>query len=144
MIFAVAGCASVTNNLSEPPELKLTTSSDTYDTLLGTYCWEVKTNQSECVDKVGPMDLVKNQQAIEVEAGENIQFVLDESLRPKTAFLTWILKEEEKDVLLNEDYSFLAPTTAGEYIYGFTGKWELDDKGKSSGDAQYVFKLVIK
>lgn len=148
MTLALVGCSSFSNDLTEPPAIKIIASSGTYDTILGTYCWEVKTNQSECVDKAGPLELVKEQQAIEVEKGEKLQFVLDESLRPKTVFLTEILKDKDKDkdkdVLLNEDYSFIAPTIVGEYIYGLTGNWQLKENGKSSGDAQYVFKITVK
>lgn len=144
VVVLLVGCASLTNTLSEPPTLKLKTSTGTYDTILGTYCWQISNGKSGCVDKVGPVDLVKKEQVIEVEKGETLQFVLDESVRPKIAYLTRIVEEKETDVALSEDYSFVVPDTAGEYIYGFTGKWELEDKRVTDGDAQYAFKLKVK
>ncbi|MBQ0138537.1 MAG: hypothetical protein KBT36_04505 [Kurthia sp.] len=144
LLLVLVGCSSLTNKLvSEPPNLKLKTATGTYDTVLGTYCWEISTGKSECVDKVGPVDLVKDEKVIEVEKGETVQFVLDESLRPEVAYLTRIIDAKEKDVFLSEEYTFVTPDTVGEYIYGFTGKWNLDDKNVSNGDAQYVFKLKV-
>lgn len=148
MIMVLSGCSMIEETYKEPPAMKIETKGGTFDVVLGTYCWSVESTfsetKSECVDKVGPVELVENESAIPVEKNEKIKFIVNEDIQPTTFALTRIFDTKEKEIAIDEEMVFLAPSEAGQYTYGFTGKWSEDEDQKVSGDAQYVFKLEVK
>lgn len=143
VIMILAGCSDLTkSSLKEPPVLEVTANSGTKEAVLGTYCW-TSGSKSECVDKVGPIDLVENEEEVVVQKGEKIQFEQKEAHRPNKYFLTEIKDGQEKEIQIAE-YAFIAPTKPGVYTYGFTGTWDGKGEDKLSGDAQYAFKLKVE
>lgn len=139
LVMLLAGCSDASmNNLTEPPALKVSAISETQEAVLGTYCWT-----TECVDKVGPIELVENEEEIVVQQGEKIQLEQKEEHRPNKYFLTEISEGKEKEIQVSE-YAFIAPTKSGVYTYGFTGTWNGEGEDELSGDAQYAFKLKVE
>lgn len=141
ILLVASGCSETTiSDLKEPPQLKVKTASISMEAMVGTYCWN-----KECVDKEGASDLVKEEKAIDVAAGERIILKQQEELRPDNFFLTEINEESknEKELIVN-DFGFTAPTKKGVYSYGFTGTWYGKNTNEISNTAQYAFKLNVK
>ncbi|MFF2878673.1 hypothetical protein ACFVR2_20370 [Gottfriedia sp. NPDC057991] len=140
----LAGC-SASNGLkgNKPPKTMVQIANQTYDTKLGTYCWQTK-GQGECVDTAGPVQLLEGKKPIEVKPGENVKIIINYNPKPNEIHLTQINNSKEAEILLVRN-QFSAPINKGVYYYSY-GVWWMDKKDKhlSHGDASYVFALEVK
>lgn len=134
--FALIGCSSHEMKGNKPPKAEIQVASNSYGTILGTYCWK-----TECVDTVGPEEILQGQEPIKVKPGENITFVMNYEPKPNKFHVLQI--GENKEVGINvKDNRFEAPMQAGIYYYSY-GVWWTDDKREnvSRGDAFYNFVI---
>lgn len=123
---------------SKPPKTKITVGNETYETVLGSYCWG-----SKCVDTVGPHELLEGEETIKVKPGEKISIVMEYKLKPNEFNVAQIDDNEETEVEIKNN-GFKAPTEKGMYYYAYS-VWWMDDKEKnlSHGDAYYAFVLEV-
>lgn len=147
--ITIAGCSkgeiSTDNKMigSKPPIAKIKIGKDTFSTKLGSYCWTVK-NKSTCVDTAGPVELLKNENPIQVKAGEEIAFEMDYEPKPNEVHLLQINRNKETEVVV-EDNHFTTPMEKGIYYYSY-GVWWMDkeEANVSNGDASYAFVLEVR
>ncbi|WP_164669668.1 hypothetical protein [Virgibacillus doumboii] len=146
--FILSGCNGIfSNNTDEngdlpgdsPPNAYIKMDNKKYDTKLGSYCWK-----TGCVDKVGPVELLKDQEPIQVQAGESITFGMEYTPKPNEVHLSQVSNDKETDVELKGN-QFTAPDEKGIYYYDY-GVWWMDEEKEnlSHGDASYVFVLEVK
>ena len=126
----------------KPPRALIEIGNETYETLLGTYCW-LGNGTGICVDTAGPMELLKGKEPIKVKSGEKITFVMDYKPQPNEIHVVQISENKETEVAVNNN-SFAAPTEKGLYYYSY-GVWWMDEKEEnvSNGDAFYAFALEV-
>lgn len=146
--ITIAGCSkseSSTNKMtgSKPPTAMIKIGEETFLTKLGSYCWTVK-NKSTCVDTAGPVELLKNENPIQVKAGEKVTFEMDYEPKPNEKHLLQINEDREMDVVVTDNH-FSAPMEKGVYYYSY-GVWWMDKKeaNVSNGDAFYAFVLEVR
>ncbi|WP_077324777.1 hypothetical protein [Virgibacillus siamensis] len=148
LVFILCGCNGIfSKNTDEngdltgdsPPNAYIKIDNKKYDTKLGSYCWTTK-----CVDKVGPAELLKDKDPIQVQAGESITFGMDYTPKPNEVHLSRISNGNETEVEV-EDNHFKAPVEKGIYFYAY-GVWWMDaeEENLSHGDASYAFVLEVK
>lgn len=138
-VLLLAGCNIQGQTAKEPPTVKIEADGKSYDTVLGTFCWNGK-----CEDHAGPVELMKDKVTLQVKAGEKLQLKQSTTNLPTTSFLTELNSiEQGKDLPLTEDGEFTAPAQAGTYYYGYTASWRDEKKDVSIGDAQYAFALKV-
>ena len=131
---------------SEPPKVEIEIGNDTYDTVLGSYCWPTSENSHTCIDTSGPIDLLEDREIIEVNKGETIEIVLDYRPLPNEVHVTQMEKEEgtEKSVEFNNS-KIVAPEEEGTYYYAFSVWWMDEvDTDVSHGDAFYAFAIHVQ
>ncbi|MBB3128267.1 hypothetical protein FHS19_002921 [Paenibacillus rhizosphaerae] len=130
-------------DLKKPPEADILIGEGVYPTKLGTYCW-TSTNQSICVDTVGPVELLKDEVPVSVQPGEVVKLVMNVEPKPNKYHVTQMTAEgTPKEVSVIEN-SFRAPTDKGTYYYAY-GVWWMDEhkENQSNGDAFYCFVLKV-
>lgn len=153
MSLALNGCngslindnIDVSSSVVRPPTVTLEVDDNTYETVLGSYCWEGSTEKSGvCVDTVGPKELVKDKTPLQVQASEKIVFQVSDTPKPDNAHLIQITNGEQNKVDLVENV-FVAPAQAGTYLYSYQ-LWWMDPKAKSvsRGDASYAFAIEVQ
>ncbi|WP_217587472.1 hypothetical protein [Lentibacillus saliphilus] len=124
---------------NQPPEVYVKISNEKHPTMLGTYCWS-----GECVDTVGPVELLKGQAPLPVQPGEPITLGMNFSPKPNELHLLQIKdgKETEVDIANNR---FTAPTEPGVYYYSY-GVWWMDaeEENVAHGDAFYAFAVEVE
>jgi hypothetical protein len=127
----------------KPPKSMIQIGKQTYETKLGTYCWS-SNGQGECVDMVGPVELLKGKKPIEVKPGEVVTFVMNYNPKPNETHLSQMNNNNDIEIVVEKN-RFAAPVNKGIYYYSF-GVWWMDKKEKhvSHGDASYVFALEVK
>ena len=143
-VFILTGCSSNDGMKGDkPPQVMIQIGEQTYETKLGTYCWNAK-GKGECVDKVGPVELLKGEKPIEVRPGEDVTFLMNYNPKPNEIDVTQINNNKETKVVVAKN-RFIVPTNKGIYYYSY-GVWWMDKKEKhvSNGDASYVFALEVK
>ncbi len=135
----LAGCNQETVFSSRPPNMNIEIDGKLYETKLGTYCWT-----KGCVDTVGPQELLKGKDPIQVKPGEEIILQLQGKLKNTEFHLTLENSGEYKEVPLKK-YTFRAPSEPGTYYYS-AGVWWNDPKEEnvSKGDAFYAFVIETK
>ncbi|PEJ57161.1 hypothetical protein CN692_13490 [Bacillus sp. AFS002410] len=127
----------------KPPKTQIKVGNQTYETKLGTYCWESK-GQAECVDTAGPIELLKDEKKIPVKAGEVVKIVMNYSPKPGEIHLNEIVNNKESEVIIENNH-FTVPTKKGIYYYSYGVYWrDKKDKHVSHGDAFYAFALEVK
>ncbi|AIF42087.1 hypothetical protein [Virgibacillus sp. SK37] len=137
-VFIFSGCNDALSG-SKPPNVSLKTDNKQYDTKLGTYCWN-----GECVDTVGPAELLENKEPIQVQAGEQITLNMDYTPKPNEIHLSQIRNGDEVEVEVNHN-QFIAPDEKGIYFYAYSVWWvDEEDENLSHGDASYAFALEVK
>lgn len=129
-----------------PPEVSITIDEETYDTLLGSYCWEKaneKTNETtiECVDKAPPEVLLADEKPINVAANADGELDIDSPTPPTNVEVTAFLTGEEIDVNIS-DQKISFPSEQGIYYYVAWLIWEKNDEVLS--EASYVFALEVQ
>ena len=78
------GCSGSNNKSSgeilsgdKPPNVIVEIDGETYETILGSYCWDISKGKSKCVDTAGSVDLLKEKEPIQIKAGEKILLEMD-------------------------------------------------------------------
>ncbi|WP_244913446.1 hypothetical protein [Heyndrickxia sporothermodurans] len=147
LVISVMGCSNISSNngmsVNKPPKSTIEIGNKSYETTLGTYCWHHK-GKGECVDKVGPVELLKDQKPVNVHPGEKITFKMDYEPKPNEIHIEQINKNNSIEIPV-KDNSFFAPNEKGIYYYSY-GVWWMDEKEKnvSNGDAFYAFVIKVK
>ncbi|MFC7364065.1 MULTISPECIES: hypothetical protein [Bhargavaea] len=143
--FIVNGCSNMNTSLSGdgPPDVSLDIHDEMYGTILGSYCWS-SVRVAECVDTVGPVELMEDKEPIKVQAGEQILLVMDFEPKPNEIHLSRIENSNETEVKIRNQ-TFTAPIDKGIYYYVYSVKW-LDEKEEnlSHGDAFYAFAFEVQ
>lgn len=137
-VFALAGCQSNFKQLKSPPKLEVKVDNQTIEATIGTYCWDGK-----CVDKAGPVDLVKGKKPTKVKANSEIKFIQNKKFLPTTVDLTMIHNKKEKELQLI-DNKMIAPSKPGIYYFAYFAQWIEEKERYRSGDAQYVFVIKVE
>ncbi|MFT4416448.1 hypothetical protein ACLM5H_21530 [Fredinandcohnia humi] len=147
-IVLLVGCGSSGTSAgdltgSEPPEATITIGTETYETILGTYCWK-NGNKGICVDTAGPEDLLEGKDPIPVKPGEEITFVMGYEPKPNQISVMQFSENGETEVDV-KDNRFTAPTEKGIYYYSY-GVWWMDEdqENVSNGDAFYAFAIEVQ
>lgn len=63
-ILSGSGDTSTENNGlygDTPPKVKVEIDGESYETILGSYCWKISKGKAECVDTAGPVELLKDE-----------------------------------------------------------------------------------
>ncbi|GAA0441842.1 hypothetical protein GCM10008983_18660 [Lentibacillus halophilus] len=122
-----------------PPSAYIKMNNKKYDTKLGSYCWK-----TGCVDKVGLVELLKDREPIQVQAGESITFGMEYTPKPNEVHLSQIINDKKTNVELKGN-QFTAPKEKGIYYYNYSVWWMDKEKDNvSHGDASYAFVLEVK
>ncbi len=132
------GCAKVELSGGKPPKTILEIGKETYETVLGSYCWK-----NTCVDTTGPIELLEGKAPVKVKTGETIGFKMDYNPKPNECYLVQVQEDEETEIIVQED-EFIAPSEKGIYYYAYS-VWWMDEKEEnvSHGDAFYAFVLEV-
>jgi len=147
----VSGCSGSNNKSTgeilsgdKPPNVIVEIDGETYETILGSYCWDISKGKSECVDTAGSIDLLKDKEPIQIKAGEKILLKMDYTPKPSNIHFTQINNGNQIEIELN-DNQFIAPDEKGIYFYDYGVRW-MDEKveNTSLGDAFYAFAIEIK
>lgn len=149
LVFILSGCGDTSfenNGFSgdTPPNVIVEIDGESYETILGSYCWDISTGGSECIDTVGAVDLLRDKEPIEVKAGEQIVLNMDYTPRPDEIHLSQIKNDIETEIELN-DNQFIVPDEKGTYFYSYSVWWlDEEDKDSSYGDAFYAFAIDVQ
>ena len=133
----------------KPPNVVVKINGEKYETVLGTYCWEISSTgdkkTGECVDTAGPVDLLKDKEPIIITAGEEVTLNMDYTPKPNEMHLSQVKSDNDEMEIEVKDNQFIAPNEKGIYFYSY-GVWWMDeeDKDLSHGDAFYAFSLEVK
>ena len=143
--FTLFGCSDMNNGITgeEPPEAVVKVGNKSYETTLGSYCWDGN-GQSICVDTAGPKELLKGREPIKVKSGKKINFVMNYEPKPNEFHVLQISESDEVEVIV-KDNSFTAPLHEGIYYYSY-GVWWMDEQEEnvSNGDAFYNFVIEVE
>src|SRR5690625_535083 len=149
LVFILCGCGDTStenNGLSgdTPPNVSVEIDGESYETILGSYCWDISKGESECIDTAGPVDLLKDKEPIQIKAGERIKLNMDYTPKPNKIHLSQIENDDEIKIEIN-DNQFTAPVEKWTYFYSY-GVWWMDeeDKDLSHGDAFYAFVIEVQ
>ncbi len=143
--FVLYGCNTNSNPLtgSAPPDVYVEIDNKKYITVPGTYCWK-SGGKGICTDTAGPVELLKREEPITVDAGKSISLKMDFTPKPNDVSLTQIHNGKESIASANGS-RFTAPVEEGIYHYSYQVWWmDEEDEPLSHGDASYAFVLEIK
>ncbi|WP_225986053.1 hypothetical protein [Psychrobacillus glaciei] len=143
VVTILVGCSSQHTVLNKPPNVLIEIGKETYETKLGTYCWNNE-NNGVCVDTVGPIELLKGTEPIHVKSGDQIKFVMNYEPKPNEFSVTQMNNSEQIEISI-KDNQITAPTEKGTYYYSYS-VWWMDDhlENVSNGDAFYAFVIQVK
>lgn len=130
----LAGCATVSED--ELPQAYIVVGEQTYETQIGTYCWD-----EVCVDKVRPDEQLQDAKPIVVQAGEWLDVQLQATERPTDVDMSLVHGNDVQSVPL-QNGRIAAPTEHGVYFYSYTASWIEGDI--SYGDVSYVFSIEVQ
>ncbi|WHX28116.1 hypothetical protein QNH47_09800 [Virgibacillus halodenitrificans] len=137
-VFIFIGCNNGLSG-SKPPVVSINVDNKEYDTRLGTYCWN-----GNCVDTVGPVELLKEKAPVQVHAGEQITLEMEYTPKPNEIYLSQINNGSETEIKLNHN-QFRAPDKKGTYFYAYSVSWlDEEDENLSHGDAFYAFAIEVQ
>lgn len=127
----------------QPPDVMVEITGNSYETVLGTYCWSTA-REGICIDTAGPVEMLEGKSPITVHPGERITFIMDYEPKPSTVSLVQFTEggvQIEKQV---ENNHFYAPERYGIYYYSY-GIWWMDAEREnvSLGDAFYNFFIEV-
>ncbi|WP_243556489.1 hypothetical protein [Priestia megaterium] len=97
LMASFTGCSSSGFLEESPPKVYLEASNHLYETKVGTYCWE-----STCVDKAGPLELLKTEQPIKVKANESLSLVIKYKRQPNEKHMAQIQNSHEVEIPLKK------------------------------------------
>ncbi|MCG1028782.1 hypothetical protein J5S49_10790 [Virgibacillus halodenitrificans] len=124
---------------SKPPLVSIKIDNKEYDTKLGTYCWN-----GNCVDTVGPVELLKEKAPVQVHAGGQITLNMKYTPKPNETYLSQINNDGETEIKLKHN-QFKAPDEKGIYFYAYSVWWmDEEDENLSHGDAFYAFVIKVQ
>ena len=128
----------------KPPNVIVEIDGEGYESILGSYCWDISKGTSKCVDTAGSVDLLKDKEPIKVKAGENITLRMDYTPKPSEIHFTQINNGNQTEIEL-DDNQFMAPDEKGVYFYDY-GVWWMDEKieNTSHGSSSYAFAIEVK
>ncbi|MED4462060.1 hypothetical protein [Metabacillus fastidiosus] len=141
--LTIMGCSNNYGLSGEkPPKAFIEIDNKKVETTLGTYCWQGD-GKGECVDTVGPVELLEGKEPVKVKPGESITFVMDYKPQPNEFHVVQMNNNKETKVMVKDNH-FTAPTQSGVYYYSY-GVWWMDEKeaNLSHGDAFYAFVLEV-
>lgn len=140
-VINLIGCANgvIEPSGEEPPKAFIEIGNETYETTIGSYCWE-----NTCTDTAGPVELLEGKEPIRVNPGERISFVMDYEPKPNQISVIQINNSKESNVVMKGN-RITAPMQKGVYYYSY-GVWWMDEKESnlSYGDAFYALTLEVK
>src|SRR4051794_5529464 len=93
--LTITGCSKDGLSGEKPPEVNINIGNETYETKLGTYCWN-----DGCVDTAGPVELLKGKVPIKVKPGEKISFLMEYEPKPNEFHLMQVNESNENEVLI--------------------------------------------
>jgi hypothetical protein len=128
--------------LDKPPNVLMKVGNETYETKLGTYCWN-NGNNGICVDTAGPIELLKDTAPIKVKPGERIKFEMNYKPQPSNFSVIQMNGSESIEISI-KDNQITAPNEKGIYYYSY-GVWWMDEDSEnvSNGDAFYAFVIEV-
>ncbi|PVE70887.1 hypothetical protein [Priestia megaterium] len=139
IMASFTGCSSSGVLEESPPKAYLKANNHLYETKVGTYCWK-----ETCVDKAGPLELLKTEKPIEVKANESLALIIKHKRQPNERNMVQIQNKHEVDVPLKKN-KLKAPSERGTYYYSYSVWWmDESQKNVSNGDALYAFVLEVK
>jgi hypothetical protein len=123
----------------KPPKTVVEIGSETYATVLGSYCWK-----NMCADTVGPHKLLEGKDPIKVKPDEKITIMMNFNPQPNEIYLGKMDNENDDTEVKLENNRFIAPTNKGIYYYIYSVSW-MDEKeaNVSHGDAYYAFVIEV-
>lgn len=149
VVFILSGCSETSTENhpvtgSRPPDVTVEIDGESYKTLLGSYCWNISKGKAECVDTVGPVELLQDKAPIQVQAGEKVIVNMAYTPKPNEVHLSQEKDGKETKVEVDHD-QFTVPDEKGLYYYSY-GVWWMDeeDENLSHGDAFYVFSIEVQ
>jgi len=125
---------------TQPPDAFIEIGEARYETKLGTYCWSGE-KAGRCVDTLGPVELLKDKEPVQLEPGQIIRFVIEGEPKPNKVDLVQIHDHKHSTIKVT-DFQFSAPQEKGVYYYSF-GVWWMADNQVSLGDAFYNFVIEV-
>ncbi len=132
------GCSNNDVSGEKPPKVFMEIGNETYETILGTYCWG-----NMCVDTVGPVEMLEDEEPIRVKPGEIISLTMNYEPKPNEFYVVQMSKSGEKEITVQDNY-FIAPTEKGIYYYYYAVRWmDKEVENLSHGDAFYAFALEV-
>ncbi|MGG3574779.1 hypothetical protein ABES80_20315 [Bacillus gobiensis] len=136
------GCSNNEMSGEKPPKVLIEIENETYETILGSYCWG-GLEKSTCVDTAGPIKLLEGKKPIRVKPGETISFMMNYEPKPNEINVVKINDNKESDVVV-KDNQITAPMQKGVFYYSYRVGW-MDEKktNVSNGDAFYAFVLDV-
>jgi hypothetical protein len=139
IMASFTGCSNSGFLEESPPKAYLEASNRLYETRVGAYCWK-----ETCVDKAGPLELLKTEKPIKVKANESLSLVIKYKRQPNERDMVQIQNKNEVDVPLKKN-KMKAPSERGTYYYSYSVWWmDKNFKNVSNGDALYAFVLEVK
>lgn len=136
--LTLLGCSNDEVSEEKPPQVFMEIGSETYETILGTYCWG-----NTCVDTVGPVEMLEDEEPIRVKPGEIISLTMNYEPKPNEFYVVQVSEGGEKVSLVQDD-RFTAPSEKGIYYYYFSVGWiDEEEEHLSHGDAFYAFALEV-
>lgn len=132
------GCSNDDISGENPPKVFIEIGKEKYETILGTYCWE-----NTCIDTVGPIEILKDEEPIRVKPGEIISLTMNYEPKPNEFSVMQMSKDGEQ-VGTIQDNQFTVPDEKGIYYYYYATRWkDQQQENVSHGDAYYAFALEV-
>lgn len=145
-ILLLVGCSNNTEFGSNPPKVTVEVDGETYDTELGSYCWQGGAKGSgECVDKAGPEELLNGKQPIVVQPEDELAIQVDLKRQPDEVELEQVKNNQSTNISGFKNMRFTTPKEKGTYFYAFRADWtNQKEKNTSDGDAWYAFHIRVE
>lgn len=146
VFLLLIGCSSNTELGSNPPKVIVEVDGETYDTELGSYCWQDgATGSGECADKAGPEELLNGKQPIVVQPEAELAIQIDLKRQPDEVALEQVKNKQSTAITDFKNMRFTAPKEKGTYFYAFRADWTNPKKENTSdGDALYAFHVRVE
>lgn len=146
VLLLLAGCSNNTELGSNPPKVTVEVDGETYDTELGSYCWQGgATGSGECVDKAGPEELLNGKQPIVVQPEDELAIQVDLKRQPDEVELEQVKNNQSTNISGFKNMRFTAPKEKGTYFYAFRAAWtNQKEENTSDGDAWYAFHVRVE
>lgn len=147
--FILIGCANIqttdsapnTSPTHLPPTVAIEVNDQIYSTTQGSYCWRNGKN-TECINKISPVDLVSNEEPIIVSANSVITLHVNRAPTTESISIENVEDEQIAKLEIKED-TIKTPKEKGIYILIYYAVWE-DNGTKTDGDSSYIFKIEVK